>query len=189
MATDTTASTGETPSGTSTTTPPGSGETPPEGQQQQTSTPGTGEQETPPAATVDKDTRLPDDHPLVKTLAANKERFATLTTELTEARAKAAKVTQLEEDLAKRPTPEAVQTLQTRYDRLEEFVQSVGLGKALDSRTFTRDLFETDKDVKDLVQKWNKDHPSATSTALGSAASQPAPGKVDVNSLLRAAAK
>lgn len=183
MATD--SNTGST---TPSTTPTGEGETPPEGQQQQTPAPEAGEQETPPAATVDKNTKLPDDHPLVTTLATLKDRVSTLTTELAEARAQASRATSLEEDLGKRPTPEALQTLQTRYDRLEAFTQAVGLGKALDSRTFTKDLFETDKDIATLVKDWNKAHPSATSDALGSAAAAPATGKIDPNTLLRIAA-
>lgn len=134
--------------------------------------------------------KLPEDHPLVKTLAANKAKIASLNTELSESRAKSAKVTQLEEDLGKRPTQEALDTLQNRSDRLEAFLQAVGgtIGKALDSRTFTRDLFETDKDISQLVKDWNKANPTATSSALGSGAAAPAEGKVDANQLLRIAA-
>ena len=84
--------------------------------------------------------------------------------------------------------PEALQTLQTRYDRLEAFAQAVGLGKALDSRTFTRDLFETDKDIAGLVKDFNKANPSATSTALSSTAGGEGKTKHDPNELLRIAA-
>lgn len=160
-----------------------------QGQQQQAAsgeTPG-GEQQQP--VTIDDSTQLPDTHPLVKTLKANKDKISSLTTELSEARTNSAKATQLEEELGKRPTPEAMETLQTRYDRLEEFVLAVGLGKALDSRTFTKALFESDTDVAQLVKDWHKANPSATSQALGSTAGgQQAEGKRDPNELLRIAA-
>lgn len=159
--------------------------------QQQATTPetgGNGEQQ--PASTPEKPIELPDDHPLVKTLASQKQQLAASKTELAELRAKSAQVTQLEDELKARPTKEAIETLQTRYDRLEAFLQAAGgpVGKALDSRTFTRDLFETDKDIAALVKDWHKANPSATSTALGSASASPAPGKVDPNVLLRTAA-
>jgi hypothetical protein len=152
------------------------------GQQQQEGTPGE-------ATVVSKDAKLPDDHPVVKQLAADKAKLAKANTELAELRAKSAQATQLEEELGKRPTTEAMETLQTRYDRLEAFLQAAGgpLSKALDSRTFTRDLFETDKDIEELVKAFHKANPSATSTALGSGSAAPAGGKVDPNTLLRAA--
>lgn len=160
-------------------------------QQQATTdeTSGTGEQQQ--SSTAEQPVRLADDHPLVKTLAANKTKIASLNTELSEARAKSAKVTQLEADLQARPSQEAVDTLQTRYDRLEAFLQTAGgpLGKALDSRTFTKELFETDKDVADIVKEWNRANPSATSTALGSAAAAPASKGPTMNDLLRSAIK
>lgn len=161
-----------------------------EQEQQQETTSETEGNGTQKPSTTEKPTELPEDHPLVKTLAANKTKIAAQASELTELRAKSAQVTKLEEDLNARPTKEAVETLQTRYDRLEGFLQAVGgpLGKALDSRTFTRDLFETDKDIATLVKDWNKANPSATSTALGSAAAAPSDKKPDPNALLRAAA-
>lgn len=156
---------------------------------QQTSTEETSGQETPKPVVIDKDTKLPDDHPLVTTLATQKTKLAAQVTELNEARAQAAKATKLEEQLAARPTTEALTALQTRYDRLEEFLQQAGgpLGKALDSRTFTRDLFESDKSVADLVKEWNRANPSATSVALASAAATPGKAKADPNELIRAA--
>lgn len=135
--------------------------------------------------------RLPDDHPLVTALAEKKQKLADQAIqlqELAEARSKSAKATKLEEELAARPTPEALQTLQTRYDRLEAFAQAVGLGKALDSRTFTRDLFETDKDIAGLVKDFNKSNPSATSQALANTAGGEGTSKMDPNQLLRIAA-
>lgn len=157
------------------------------GQQQTTPEPG-GNGTPPEASTPTEPVKLPDDHPLVKTLAANKDKLSTQATELQELRAKSAQVTRLEEELAKRPSTEAITTLQTRYDRLEGFLQAVGgpLGKALDSRSFTRDLFESDKDIATLVKDWNKANPSATSAALASTAGASGT-KVDPNTLLRAA--
>lgn len=159
--------------------------------QQQDPTPGEGANggQQPQPAPVTKDTKLPDDHPIVKALAKANEKASTQATELTELRAKSAQVTKLEEDLAARPTVEAMETLQTRYDRLEAFLVAAGgpIGKALDSRTFTRDLFETDKDIDSLVKDWHKANPTATSQALASAAGEPAGGKVNPNDLLRAA--
>jgi hypothetical protein len=159
--------------------------------QQQDTTPdtgGNGDQQQ--VNTPEKPTQLPDDHPLVKQLATNKDKIARLNAELTEARAKSAAATKLEEELAARPSVEAMETLQTRYDRLEAFLQAAGgpLGKALDSRSFTRELFETDKDIATLVKEWHRANPSATSTALGSAAAEPASKKIDANALIRAAA-
>lgn len=188
MATEIPVATTDSSTSTSTSTEETSGQA--QQDQQQSSTTETAGQEQQQARTPEKPVVLPDDHPLVKTLATQKTTIAAQKTELAEARAQAAKVTKLEEELGKRPTPEVLETLQTRYDRLEGFLQAVGgpLGKALDSRTFTRDLFETDKDIADLVKEWNRANPSATSTALGSAAASPASKKADPNALIRAAA-
>lgn len=135
--------------------------------------------------------RLPDDHPLVKAYAAQKSRISSQNSEMAELRSKSAKVSQLEDELQKRPTEDALKTLQTRYDRLEAFLAATGgpLSKALDSRNFTRSLFETDEDVAQLASKWLKDNPTATSQALGSTSSEPGKAKVDPNDLLRAAFK
>ncbi|AUX82654.1 scaffolding protein [Microbacterium phage Knox] len=160
-------------------------------QQQQGTTPETGanggqQQQSEPQEPV----KLPDDHPLVKSLGAYKGQIATLKSEMAELRAKSGQVTKLEEELGKRPTTEALETLQTRYDRLESFLLEAGgpISKALDSRTFTKDLFETDKDVADLVKDWHKANPSATSSALSTgAAGEAGKGKHDPNELIRAA--
>lgn len=164
-----------------------------QGQQQQTTseTEGNGTQQQAEVA-IDDNTQLPDTHPLVKKLGIQKGEISSLKTELTEARAKSAQVTKLEQERDARPTQEALDTLQTRYDRLEAFLVAAGgpLGKALDSRTFTRDLFESDKDIDTLVKDWHKNNPSATATALGSGAAAPkADTKSNMNELLRAAAK
>ena len=144
------------------------------------------------STTVDDSTQLPDTHPLVKAYKAqvevNRKNTATAA-ELAEARAQAGKATKLEEELGKRPTTEAMETLQTRYDRLEAFTQAVGLGKALDSRTFTKDLFESDKDIATLVKEWNRANPTATSQALGAGGAAPAGDTPSMNDILRAARK
>jgi len=163
-----------------------------QGQQQQTpgETQGDGQQQQ-AQVTIDDSTKLPDTHPLVKTLTALKANAKTAATELAEARAQAAKTTQLQSELDKRPTVEAMETLQNRYDRLEAFLVAAGgpLGKALDSRTFTKELFESDTDIKALVQQWHRDNPSATSQALSNGPAGDAKGsKQDPNHLLRVAA-
>lgn len=142
-----------------------------------------------PKAEPQEPAKLPDDHPLVKTLAANKEKLSKQAATLAEAQAQASKASKLEQELNERPTKEALETLQTRYDRLEEFLTAVGgpVGRALDSRTFTKDLFETDKDIEDLVKDWHKANPTQTSDALSSAAGDPPKGKHDPNALIRAA--
>jgi hypothetical protein len=174
----------------STTTPEGT-EPDTQGQQdeQQSTTPETGGQEQQQPSTPTEPVRLPDDHPLVKTLATQKDKLKATQTELTEARAKAAKVSQLEDELQARPSKEAVETLQTRYDRLEAFLQAAGgpISKALDSRSFTRELFESDKDVAEIASAWVKANPTATSSALASTAAEPGKGKADPNVLIRAA--
>jgi hypothetical protein len=160
--------------------------------QQSAPTPETGGNgETPPASTEPSEPiQLPEDHPLVKTLAAQKATLAAQKTELAELKQKSEQLTQLEQDLQARPTKEAYETLQTRSDRLEAFIQAVGgpLGRALDSKSFTTALFESDKDIADIVKDWNAANPTATSTALGSSAAAPAGGKPDMNTLLRKAA-
>lgn len=156
-------------------------------------TSGNGEQQqaqTTEPPVVTKDAKLPDDHPVVKQLQADKAKLAKANSELQELRAKSAQVTKLEEDLGKRPTTEAMETLQTRYDRLEEFITSLPgpVGKALDSRSFTRDLFESDKSIADILSDWNKANPTATSAALGKQSAEPGKKGPSMNEILRAAA-
>lgn len=83
-----------------------------------------------------------------------------------------------------------LQTVQTKYDRLEAFLLASGspLSKALDSRSFTKDLFESDKDIEELVAAWNKNNPSQTSVALGSGAGK-SEKSTDINALLRSASR
>lgn len=160
-----------------------------QGQQQGTTseTEGNGTQS---QATVDDSTELPETHPLVKKLSIQKGEISTLKTSLAEANANSAKASKLEQELAARPTPEALETLQNRYDRLEAFLVAAGgpLGKVLDSRTFSKELFESDKDIKELVKDFHKANPTATSAALQTTAGgATAPGKQDPNALIRAA--
>lgn len=154
---------------------------------------GTGDQQQVTAPVIDDSTQLPDTHPLMVKHAELKAKLSTANTELAEARTTSAKATQLEEELGKRPTTEALGTLQTRYDRLEEFLVAAGgpLGRALDSRTFTKDLFETDKPVADLVKSFLRANPSATSAALGGGSNggQGGSDKKDPNELIRIAAR
>jgi len=78
--------------------------------------------------------------------------------------------------------------VQTKYDRLEAFLVAVGgpLSKALDSKSFTKDLFESDTSIEDLVDAWNKNNPSHTSSALGAPAGEGNPS-TSINDLLRMA--
>lgn len=145
------------------------------------------EQVTEPVAKTEAtttETKLPDDHPLVKTLATQKE-------ELKQLRPAGAKVAELETKITELTAQaETATAIQAKYDRLESFLSAVGgpLSKALDSKSFTTALFESDTDVAELVTKWHKDNPSATSAALNSGAGSSS-SKVDINALLRQAAK
>lgn len=132
-----------------------------------------------------QDTRLPDDHPLVKAYASTQDQLKQLKG------THQSKVQELEtqlNDLTTKAT--GAEELQARYDRLEAFLTSIGgpLSKALDSKTFSKALFESDTDIKDLVSQWHKDNPSATSAALNSSAGAKGPTK-DMNELLRKAAR
>ena len=80
--------------------------------------------------------------------------------------------------------------VQRKYDRLEEFLSKMGgpLGKALDSKSFTAKLFDSDDDIEDLVKSWHKDNPSATTVALSSEGAA-TDKKPSMNDLLRSAVK
>lgn len=138
---------------------------------------------TPPAEPT-TETKLPDDHPLVKTLATQKE-------ELKQLRPAGVRVTELEAQVAELTAKVGtVDAVQAKYDRLEAFLTGLGgpIGKALDSKSFSTALFETDADIKDLVTQWHKDNPSATSSALNSGAGKNTT-QTDMSTLLRAAAR
>lgn len=101
-----------------------------------------------------------------------------------------AEVEKLKADVAEATSAkEQNDALQKRYERLESFLSSVGgpISKALDSRSFTTQLFESDTDIKELVDKWNSDNPTATSKALGSGNGATS-SKNSLNDLFRAAA-
>ena len=105
--------------------------------------------------------------------------------------AEQAKVTELTAKVDELTTKASEATaLQTKYDRLEAFLQAAGgpLASALDSRSLTHKLFETDTDVSEIATEWSKAHPSTTSVALGSG-SATNEGKVSMNDLLRSAVK
>ena len=154
------------------------------GQEQQQDTSKQGDQ--PSTDTTDKSgdsTDKPD--PAKQALQAD------LHKERKEHKASKARVTELEQQVTElTPVKETLDAVQAKYDLQEQFLQAAGgpLGKALDSRSFTHDLFETDKDIADIVKAWHKANPSATTTALSSSAAEPSKGKVDPNVLLRAAA-
>ncbi|WNN96039.1 scaffolding protein [Microbacterium phage Schimmels22] len=113
-----------------------------------------------------------------------------LSQERKDRKAAQARVTELEAQVADlTPKAETGEAWQAKYDRLEAFLQSLGgpISKALDSRSFSHKLFETEDDIEDIVKAWKRDNPTATSSALGSAAAEPAGKKIDPNALLRAA--
>lgn len=175
---------------TETVTPP-TGETP-GAEVTQTVQPGTTAETvgngTEPVVTPPEDQKLPDTHPLVKAFEAQKEELKTLkiasqskdkaTADLATA---TAELTSVKAELT---------STQAKYGRLESFLTSLGgpIGKALDSKTFSTALFESDTDITELVTKWHKDNPSATSAALGAGAGATGSSK-DMNKLLRTAAQ
>lgn len=117
---------------------------------------------------------------------------ADLNKERKDHKATTARVTELEaqvNDLT--PKAETTDAIQSRYDRLEAFLQALPgpLGKALDSKSFTNRLFESEDKIADILKDWNKANPSATSVALGGGAGATSEKKSDMNELLRAAAR
>lgn len=99
------------------------------------------------------------------------------------------KVEELESKLQDSATLQAnLDSVQAKYDRLESFLLAFGgnIGKALDSRSFTKDLFESDKPVEELVAEWNKANPSKTSSALGSSSAEGG-STLSLSDLIRAA--
>lgn len=137
------------------------------------------------SSTTQQGDRLPDDHPLVKAYTSSQEQLRQLKgTHQTKVQELETQVTEL---TAKATQAESVQA---KYDRLEAFLTSLGgpISKALDSKSFSTALFETDTDIKELVAQWHKDNPSATSTALRSSAGDSESTK-DMNALLRSAAR
>lgn len=116
---------------------------------------------------------------LLADLHKERNRRRELTTKLEEAESK---VTQ-SADLT-----EKYETLEKRYGRLEAFLTNFGgsIGKAMDSRSFTEKLFNSDADISEIVNSWHKDNPSQTSSALSGGAGAETSGQ-SINDLLRAA--
>lgn len=117
--------------------------------------------------------------------------LADLVKERNRRQALSAQVEQLESAAqATQSSTDEFTALQTKYSRLESFLTSVGgpLSKALDSRSFTTALFESEEDITDLVTKWHRDNPTATSAALGSGAGSSS-SSGGMNALLRKAAQ
>lgn len=160
----------------------GSGETPPaeQGQTQQQATDATSDQGT---SSTDQQQEQKDrdasKESLLSDLHKERNQRKTLSAQVEQLKAQIAQSTQATEQLT---------AVQRKYDRLEAFATAIGLGKALDSKSFTTALFETDEDISEIVKKWNQENPSATSVALGSESAVTADGKTDMNKLIRAAA-
>ncbi|QFP95334.1 scaffolding protein [Microbacterium phage YuuY] len=117
---------------------------------------------------------------------------ADLNKERKDHKATTARVTELEAQVADlTPKAETTDAIQSRYDRLEAFLQALPgpLGKALDSKSFTKRLFDSEDEVADIIKDWNKANPSATSQALGGGAGAQSEKKSNMNELLRAAAR
>lgn len=135
---------------------------------------------------TDTSPKTEDDDPGKRALLAD------LKGERTKRQALSAEVETLKAQLAETSASKGeLEKLQSRYSRLEEFITSLGgpLSAALDSKSFTASLFETDTDIDKLVSDWHKKHPSATSTALSSSAAAPSAAKPTMNDLLRSAVK
>lgn len=122
--------------------------------------------------------------------ASKKALLADLYKERNDRKALQAQVDKLTAD-ASTLTDSAAQltTVQRKYDRLEEFLLKSGspLGKALDSMSFAKRLFDGDEDVAEIVKSWNKDNPSLTQVALGSGNGVTSSSKPSINDLLRKA--
>lgn len=65
-------------------------------------------------------------------------------------------------------TKTELEDLKFRYSRLEEFLLESGgvLSSILDSKTYSKRLFDPETSLPDLVKEWQKNHPSPTSQAL-----------------------
>lgn len=148
----------------------GAGETPPEVETPTDKT--DGEKQDPPQDPK-KLSLLADLHRERKDRQSAQSRVAELESQVTELQTKA----------------ETVDAIQTKYDRLEAFVQAAGgnLGRVLDSRSFTKALFETDDPIEDIVKEWNKANPSTTSQALSGGTIDTAKSGPTMNDLLRTA--
>ncbi|AXH48577.2 scaffolding protein [Microbacterium phage Sansa] len=100
------------------------------------------------------------------------------------------KVSELETQVAElTPKAELAEAWEAKYTRLESFLQALpgSVGKALDSMSFTKRLFESEDKIEDIIKDWNKANPSATSQALGAGAGDPSKKGPSMNDILRAA--
>lgn len=133
----------------------------------------------------------PEQPPVNQEPSFNKESLlADLHKERNQRKELTGKVSELTERVAELDTvTQERDALQSKYDRLESFLEAFGGGisKALDSRSFVRDLFESDKDVADLVAEWHKNNPSNTVAALSANSGGEAHSTPSINDLLRAA--
>ena len=84
---------------------------------------------------------------------------------------------------------EELEALTKKYQRLEQFIlgSNTDIGKALDSRTLTQRLFESDDEIDSILQDWHKDNPTTTSRAL-TGSNDSSPSAPSVGDLLRVAA-
>lgn len=140
-------------------------------------------EETPEVTEEEAPKEAEDKDPAKQTLLADLHKVRDQKRELTKQLEEAnQKLTEAQEASAK------LDSLQARYDRLEQFVLQAGgdIAKALDSRSFSSKLFDSEEPIEELASQWRTEHPSVTSTALGSSAS-PTGGKLDMNQLLRLA--
>ena len=171
-------------------------ETPETGAQQNNGTDNAGSGETPPAEQGQSQQETSQEDSAASQEQAQKDHqkaslLADLHKERKDRQTAQGKVAELEAKVAELTTKaETVDAIQGKFDRLEAFLQAIPgpLGKALDSRSFTKALFESDKDIDDIIADWNKANPTATSQALGSGAASPAPKGPTMNDLLRSAA-
>lgn len=165
-------------------------------QQNQNGTDNTGSGETPPAEQSQSQQETSQEDSAASQEQAPKDLqkasiLADLHKERKERQTAQGKVTELETKVSELQTKaDTVDAIQGKFDRLEAFLQSIPgpLGKALDSRSFTEALFESDKDIDEILADWNKANPTATSQALGAGAASPAPKGPSMNDLLRSAA-
>lgn len=117
---------------------------------------------------------------LLADLHKERDRRKTLQAQVEQLTAKASSLNAQSEELA---------AVQRKYDRLEQFLLGVGgpLSKALDSKTFSTKLFETDDPIEDIVTAWQAANPSTASKALSSSAAPADSKKSDIGDLLRQA--
>lgn len=121
---------------------------------------------------------------------AKQSLLADLNRERTNRKAAQARVTELEAQVTDlTPVKETLDAVQHRYNRLEEFLTVSGLGAILDSKSFSAALFESDKNIDEIVTEWHRANPSATSKALRTTTVANGGGqKHDPNDLIRIAA-